>query len=67
MLGSGLGMPRTAGELSVTQNSTSQTIVLAPAGAPVSQLYRHGSYMLALAETNSTEEFLGKVKDLKAS
>lgn len=60
MLGSGLGMPRTAGELSVTQNSTSQTIVLAPAGAPVSQLYRQ-------EETNSTEEFLGKVKDLKAS
>ena len=49
---------RQKGELTVC-NQEDRQLVLAPAGAPITMVYRKGSYQLCLGATSWTEEQLG--------
>ena len=51
--------PRKEGELSITSKESGVQFVVAPKGAPVSSVYRHGHHQLLLGETPKTQESLG--------
>ena len=57
MLGS-LG-PRPHGEAGVHHKQRGVKLILGPPGAPISQIYRDGMYMIKLAETSRTAETFG--------
>ena len=49
---------RPNGEVAVLHKQRDMKMVLGPPGAPVSQIYRDGVYMVKLAETTKTSEHL---------